>query len=306
MMRGEAPGTRRRRPGPWWWLVRITLALAVALIAVVAIDAWRGGVTAIWLRYVGAAAYGAPGERVEIAEGHALYLDCRGGGSPTLVLDAGMSSDSATWSPIHDELARMTRTCAYDRTGRGRSDPGSAGDLAGMSTELRALLAAAGEAPPYVVVGHSFGAVTGRVFAAEAGDDVVGLVLVDGFDPDIFDERIVPLLGPLRDEYLTETADTWRMIASVEAIDVERSREQLAAADVSGRWIEAIIAPRVDSRLDGATNDAILASVAAGYEALSPGRVTFTPAWGSSHMVQFERPEVILDAVRRILAEVRG
>jgi pimeloyl-ACP methyl ester carboxylesterase len=175
-----------------------------------------------------------------------------------------------------------------------------------MSSELAALLAAAGEPPPYVVVGHSLGADIGRVYASLEGAQVAGLVLVDGFDPDIFDERVVPLLGPLQDQYVGQTDQIWTMIGSVEAIDVERSRQQLAAADVVGRWIEAIVAPRVDSRLDAATNQRILASIAAGYEALSPGRVTFTPAWGASHLVQFDRPEVIVDAVRRIIDEVRG
>jgi pimeloyl-ACP methyl ester carboxylesterase len=281
-------------------------AVLAGLLIAIGIDYARGGITAIWLRYAGAAAYGAPGERVEIAPGHALYLDCRGSGTPTIVLEAGMSADSATWSPIHDELARLTRTCAYDRTGRGRSDGGSAGDLAGMSSELAALLVAAGESRPYVVVGHSLGAVIGRVHATLHRNDVAGLVLVDGFDPDIFDERVLPLLGSIHEEYVGETADLWQMVGSVEAIDVDRSRAQLAESDVAGLPIEVVVTPRLDVRLDAATNDRIAASFAAGYDALSPGMVTFTLAWGSGHMIQFDRPELVIEAVRRIVAVVRG
>jgi pimeloyl-ACP methyl ester carboxylesterase len=289
-----------------WWLNRIVAVVLAGLLIAIGADYARGGVTAIWLRYAGAAAYGAPGERVEIAAGHSLYLDCRGSGTPTIVLEAGMSADSATWSPIHDELARITRTCAYDRTGRGRSDDGSAGDLAGMSNEIAALLVAAGESPPYIVLGHSLGSVIGRVHATLHPSDVAGLVLVDGFDPDIFDERILPFLGSIRDKYVGETADLWQMVGSVEAIDVDRSRAQLAAADVAGLPIEVVVTPRVDARLDAATNDRIAASFAAGYEALSPGRVTLTFAWGAGHMIQFDRPELVIEAVRRIVAVVRG
>jgi hypothetical protein len=129
---------------------------------------------------------------------------------------------------------------------------------------------------------------------------------VDGFDPDIFDERVVPLLGPIRDQYLDQTAGLWRLVSSVEGIDVESSRAQLAESDVAGLPIEVVVAPRVDSRLDLATNDRIAASFAAGYEALSPGRVTLTLAWGAGHMVQFDRPDLVVEAVRRIVAEVRG
>ena len=297
---------RHTLPPARWWLNRVVAAVLAGLLIAIGVDYARGGVTAIWLRYAGAAAYGAPGERVDIATGHSLYLDCRGSGTPTLVLEAGMGSDSATWSPVHDELAGISRTCAYDRTGRGRSDGGSAGDLAGMSIELATLLAAAGEPPPYVVVGHSLGTVIGRVHASLHGDDVAGLVLVDGFDPDIFDERVVPLLGPIRDQYLDQTAGLWRLIGSVEGIDVEASLAQLDASDVAGLPIEVVIAPRVDARLDTATNDRIAASFAAGYEALSPGRVTLTLAWGASHMVQFDQPDVVVEAVRRIVEGLRG
>ena len=297
---------RHTAPPARWWLRRLAFAILAGLLIAVAIDVARNGATAIWLRYAGAVAYGAPGERFEIADGHSLYLDCRGSGSPTLVLEAGMGSDSATWSPVHEELAAISRACAYDRTGRGRSDGGSAGDLAGMSGELTGLLAAAGEPGPYVVVGHSLGTVIGRVHATLRREDVIGLVLVDGFDPDIFDERVVPLLGPIRDQYLDQTAGLWRLVSSVEGIDVEASRAQLADSDVTGLPIEVVVAPRVDARLDAATNDAIAASFAAGYEALSPGLVRLTLAWGASHMVQFDQPAVVVEAVRRIVADLLG
>ncbi len=302
----QPPRQRGRRAGHGWWLRRITAALVVGLTLAIALDVARGGVTATWLRYGGALVYVPRGERIEIRPGHALYLDCRGSGSPTLVLDAGMGADSATWSPVHDELATITRTCSYDRTGRGRSDGGSGTDLAGMSGELGTLLVAAGEHPPYVIVGHSLGTVVARVHASLERDEVAGLVLVDGFDPDIFDGRVLPLLGPLRDEYVGNTAGLWNLVGSVEGIDVDRSRAQLADAQVEGLPVEVVIAPRFDDRLDTATNDRIAASVAAGYEQLSPGRVTLTIAWGAGHMVQFDRPDLVVEAVRRMVAVVRG
>lgn len=91
----------------------------------------------------------------------------------------------------------------------------------------------------------------------------------------------------------------------MEGIDVERSRAQLANADIVGLPLEVVIAPRVDYRLDTATNDRIAESVAAGYEALSPGRVNLTIAWGAGHMVQFDRPDLVVEAVRRIVAITR-
>jgi pimeloyl-ACP methyl ester carboxylesterase len=295
-----------RRAGLRWWFTRVALAIAAGLLLAAVLDAWRGGVTAIWPRYGGAVAYIARGERIEVRPGHALYLDCRGEGSPTLVLEAGMGSDSATWSPVHDELALITRACAYDRTGRGRSDGGSAGDLVGMSSELTALLAAAGEQPPYVLVGHSLGTVVGRVHATLVPGEIAGLVLVDGFDPDIFDGRVLPLLGPLQAEYEGHTAGLWALVADVESIDIGRSRAQLEAARVVGLPLEVLVVPRAEARLDVDANRRIADELAAGYEALSPGRTTLTIAWGSGHMVQFDRPDLVVEAVGRIVRAVRG
>jgi pimeloyl-ACP methyl ester carboxylesterase len=175
-----------------------------------------------------------------------------------------------------------------------------------MSDELSALLAAAGERPPYILGGHSLGTVIARVHATLARADVAGLVLVDGFDPDIFDGQVLPLLGPLTDEYQDHTAELWDLVASVERVDVERSRSQLAEARVDGLLLEVVIAPRAEARLDVVTNERIARATAAGYGALSPGHVTLTIAWGAGHMVQFDRPDLVVEAVRRIVAGVRG
>jgi pimeloyl-ACP methyl ester carboxylesterase len=48
-----------------------------------------------------------------------------------------------------------------------------------ITDELHRLLERAGIAPPYVLVGHSFGGLMAPNFAAHCPDDVVGLVLVD-------------------------------------------------------------------------------------------------------------------------------
>ena len=302
----EGVALRPGRLAARWWLPRLALAVLVGLALGIAIDLVRGGVMHTWLRYGTLLVYVPRGEQVEIRPGHSLYIDCRGAGSPTLVLEAGMGSDSSTWSPVHDDLAAITRTCAYDRTGRGRSDAGTAADLAGMSGELQVVLAASGERPPYVLVGHSLGTVIARVHASLRPADVAGLVLVDGFDPDIFDSAVLPLLGPFRDGYLHHTSGLWRLVASVEGIDVERSREQLAMANVTGLRLEVVNAARYEGGLDDAANERIVAAREAAYEALSPGGVTLTIAYGAGHMVQFDRPDLVIEAVRRLVEAIRA
>jgi hypothetical protein len=64
------------------------------------------------------------GRLVEIAEGRKLYIECRGTGSPTVVLQSGYRNNAAVSSahepgrpPILPRIARLTRVCAYDRPG---------------------------------------------------------------------------------------------------------------------------------------------------------------------------------------------
>src|ERR1700731_107562 len=73
---------------------------------------------------------------VDIGGGRQMYLECRGTGSPTVVLVAGLKGSAEDWniaekpSPtVFAEVAKFTRVCAYDRPGTpvdekpSRSDP---------------------------------------------------------------------------------------------------------------------------------------------------------------------------------------
>jgi len=53
-----------------------------------------------------------------------------------------------------------------------------------MTEELHALLTNAGEKPPYVLVGHSFGSFDVLMYALKYREEVAGIVLVDGAHPD--------------------------------------------------------------------------------------------------------------------------
>ena len=132
-------------------------------------------------------------ELVDIGAGREMYLECRGAGSPTVVLVAGLKASADDWSiagqsaaAVLPEVAKFTRVCAYDRPGTpvgekpSRSDPVEQPTTARDAVaDLRALLSAAGEAGPYVLVGHSYGGLVVRLYASTYPEDVSGLVLVD-------------------------------------------------------------------------------------------------------------------------------
>jgi pimeloyl-ACP methyl ester carboxylesterase len=124
-------------------------------------------------------------------EGHDLFLDCEGTSTPTVVLLHGVVMEPEdvavggvqSWDLPRDELGD-TRTCAYDRRNVGQSE-----QVPGMSSaedaieDLHELLRAAGEKPPYVLAGYSFGGLLSLLYAGTYPDEVDGIVLVDATLP---------------------------------------------------------------------------------------------------------------------------
>lgn len=173
-----------------------------------------------------------------------IHLHESGSGSPAVVLESGISATSISWALVQPEIAKFARVCSYDRAGLGWSDAAKAPRTPSqLARELRDLLAAAQIPAPYVLVGHSFGGLVIRAFAALYPSDVAGLVLVD----------------PLRPEDWWPTSDQQkRMIAR--AVKLSRRGALLARVGVvrgclalvmSGRRFIPKLAARVSSRRGG-------------------------------------------------------
>ncbi|HEX9989243.1 MAG TPA: alpha/beta hydrolase [Chloroflexia bacterium] len=128
--------------------------------------------------------------------GHKLYYSCRGTGSPTIIMEAGLATTSRTWSPLLPDLEKTTRVCVYDRANLGLSERGpNPRTSAQVVKELHALLTNAKIPAPYVLVGHSQGGLHVQLYARTYQSEIAGIVLVDGVPPDI-DERYEAVLAP--------------------------------------------------------------------------------------------------------------
>jgi pimeloyl-ACP methyl ester carboxylesterase len=116
--------------------------------------------------------------------GHRLHLDCTGTGSPTVVLENGLSETSPLWSAVTAQIAKTTRVCAYDRAGQGWSDDADGPqDGRAVAIDLHTLLTRAGEHGPYVLAGHSSGGTLAMTYAARYPAQVAGMVLLDSSSP---------------------------------------------------------------------------------------------------------------------------
>ena len=160
-----------------WLLTPVLVVLAAVSIGATVQDFSAGRVES---------SYPAPGRTYSVGD-HELHIDCHGTGGPTVVLFSGLGEFSASWARITDEVSTTTRVCAYDRAGQGWSDDAaSPQDGVTAAADLHALLAAAGEHGPYVLVGHSIGGPYAMTYAATYPEQVAGMVLLDSSSPHQF------------------------------------------------------------------------------------------------------------------------
>jgi pimeloyl-ACP methyl ester carboxylesterase len=122
-----------------------------------------------------------PGELVDIG-GFSLHINSIGerNNKPTLVIESGAGAPSEYYYWLGEGLKDSIRVVRYDRAGIGYSDLSEAPrDPETVARELHTLLEKAGESPPFIMAGHSYGGHYIRIFTELYPDDVVGMVFLD-------------------------------------------------------------------------------------------------------------------------------
>jgi len=269
-----------------------------------------------------------------------MHIDCFGEGNPVIIFESGLGDTYISYRKVQPQIAQFARACSYDRAGLGYSDSSRRPrDSKIMAAELHALLHAAGIAPPYILVGHSLGGYTVRLFASLYGNEVAGMVLVDASHPDQ-ENRFPPelknmegtwlreaeflaytmpfgvprLMGLCDDDPLQRAADcNWHSaregVAELKAF--AESAAQTAATGSLGDMPLAVLSHDPDKPsaelppdLAKPTNDAWEKM----QEELShlSTRGTHTIAKNSAHYIQVDRPDIVIEAVRNVLEQARA
>ncbi|MDP9160631.1 MAG: alpha/beta hydrolase [Acidobacteriota bacterium] len=277
--------------------------------------------------------YHPPGKLVDVG-GYRLHLYCSGTGGPTVLLDYGLVGTYLDWAYVQPEVAKFTRVCSYDRGGYGWSDPSPKERLPGvMAEELHTLLSNAGVTPPYIVAGHSFGAFNALAFARLFPRETAGVILIDGSHPDESIPfgwrnklwlRTMQLTLPFglprwrkwcgggdSDTQGIKTAITCRSQYQQTYYrqwgTFQRSAEEIRGLGPVGDIRLAVIAR--DSKRAGAQNNAINEErwqVLQQQLTRLSTKSSYVIAQGSGHAVPLQRPEVIVEVIRKMVEQARS
>jgi pimeloyl-ACP methyl ester carboxylesterase len=279
-----------------------------------------------------------PGELVDVG-GYKMHIDCIGQGSPTVILDAGLGDSFISWSKVQPRIAKFARACSYDRAGIGYSDPSPRPRTSkDFAEELHILLHNAGIPPPYLLVGHSMGGFDVRLYASLYPSEVAGMVLVDSSHPEQ-QKRLPPAINDLDATWLREQEffeftmpfGIPRLLGfcgndpAVRAVDcnfhsaregvaelkaISESAAQTAATGSLGDTPLVVLShdpatPQFDLPEDlvKPTNDAWEQMQEELTRLSARGKQII--ATNSGHYIQFDRPDIVIEAVRSVADQIR-
>ena len=250
--------------------------------------------------------------------GSRLHLKCIGTGSPTVILEAGQGGGVDDWDTVMPEVAKLTRVCAYDRAGRGTSDPArrklrrfDSHTYIELRTgqevvrDLHTLLANAGEGGPYVIAAHSLGGLFAILYAQQYPKEIAGLVFVDISHPDQTaraDALTTPEMAKRRHDGLMqnrEGLDVDEILAQVRALNWRTSvplyvLARGATAPPSADWTAENWAKYGAAQREMQQDHARRSS-----------NSKLIIAEKSGHAIHQDQPELVIDAIKQVVNIVR-
>jgi len=276
----------------------------------------------------------APGRLVDVGGGRRLHVVCKGSADgPSVIIEAGLSQYTAasTYGKAQEAIAAFARVCVYDRAGMGWSDAVAEGRThRGMVEDLHRLLEAANIPSPYVLVGHSMGGLLVRQFVQAHRGDVVGVVLADATSESIFEPQAsaaragiiaqiekgltngrpgVPV-APLPAGTAPEVAMSFTP-AILAAVKDEYQAIDRAPADMRRRHgygtladLPLVVVRRGRTAQPPSVVDTLWRAEQEQLPGLS-GNSILVVADHSGHVIPFDEPAVVADAVRRVISAWR-
>ena len=263
-------------------------------------------------------------EQIDIG-GRSLHMECWGErvvGEPTVLLITGHGPTTSSWELMAGEFAADGHhLCAYDRAGVGGSDPPPEASRTtdDQVTELVALLDAVEVQEPGVLAAHSLGSHPAVGLVARAPDRVAGVVLIDPLPPRVgaAQRAALPPEAPDESRELTEerrflTEVLFDPAQNPEHLLLNASDDEVARlldepGQIFGDLPTVVLRGPSLPRLAGAPSGyhaATEAAFDAGFRELAAEstRGTLIEVEDTGHNIQDDQPEVVMDAIRDVMA----
>lgn len=251
------------------------------------------------------------GRSVDIG-GRSINLYCSGEGSPSVIFESAPPMTGYSWVFVQREVAKFTRACWYDRAGYGWSDPGpNPRDGTTIATDLNQTLRAAGEGPPYVLVGATFGALYARRYQKLYPKEVAGVVFVDpvcaGGECDPKGKGATPQFLHYPQSLLAQGFNQVGLVRLLRLGERRRPHDEIPEGLTREEWTRIW-----DLRNLPKTRVALLQELAIDFGAeaddksdkLSTKR-NRTVGGNGTGATQFEAPNAVIEAVREVVEECR-
>jgi pimeloyl-ACP methyl ester carboxylesterase len=241
-------------------------------------------------------------DRLLDAAGVQIHIQCDGDrktGAPLVLLEAGAGNGARTWRDVFAPIAQFARVCAYDRPGLGTSEQTPQPRLPlDIIATLHALLAAAGEGAPYVMVGHSWGGEIVRLYAMQYPAEVVGLVLIDSSHEE--QVKRFAAIAPA-----APAANGGRFGVAPPSPPPEQANLETMGAELSKQpWhanIPLVVLTRTPpADLQADPRDGVWQELQRELTTRSPQGEQIVAA-KSGHYIQNDEPSLVIDAVRRVV-----
>ena len=253
-----------------------------------------------------AAAISCNPARVDVG-GYKLWMRVAGVGKPTVVFESGGGDDSSVWTGIEPEIRRDgVRTVVYDRAGLGRSDLRSGPyNIDNEARGLERALDRCGVRGPIVLVTHSYGGFVSTLVATE-DPRVTEVVFVDANLPDYFDAAEV---ARILAQYTPQFAGLEHANPKLAAVMIPMMQAYPETANRLRSVVFPPDLPVIDIVAEHSWSStpeeaAAMRRVHAAFAAASPARQAVF-ASGSSHYVMRDRPELVIQAIKRMVDRAR-
>jgi pimeloyl-ACP methyl ester carboxylesterase len=244
-----------------------------------------------------------------------LHFNIIEGGSPTILLESGGGGDLSRWAHLAPRFARETgaTVVSYSRPGFGKSDlPEAPCDMKVEAGWLWKALGKLGLDEDLVLVGFSYGGWMVRLEASMYPEDVVGIVFVDPFSAEFVDILGVEYLDdhPMTGKLPFDTSDLsklnkqqkalFRMVGDGLGPKMEIMKKTTVPEDIPVMIIKSALQtlPKVE---DQEAWDRAINQMAASIEGAE-----LLVAEESNHMIPFNQPDLVADAVKNIVEKVRS